>query len=77
MATKKVMKRKSAQAINHLVNAANDLRELQEIFIPHHPKFAEFFSFAITSIIVLITQLRKVFTLAWGHFPDDISKWMH
>lgn len=77
MATKKVMKRKSAQAVNHLKNAASDLFELREIFLPHHPEFTEFFDFAITTIGVLIGQLVKVFTLAWGHFPNDLTKWLH
>jgi hypothetical protein len=77
MANKKLMKRKAAQSVNHLVNAANCIVELREIFIADHPKYAEFFDFAVTSICVLIDELKNVYARAWGHFPDDLSTWMH
>lgn len=74
---KKQMKRHAAQAVSHLMDAANNLYVLKEIFLPHHPQYAEFFEFTIGGIGIMIGQLAKVFTLAWGYFPEDLDKWKH
>ena len=77
MASKKEMKRNAAKAVGHLMDAANCIFVLREIFIPAHPEFAEFFDCTITGIGIMIAQLVKVFTLAWGYFPEDLKRWMH
>jgi len=77
MASKKEMKRKAAMSLKHLLQSASCVFELREIFIPHHPQFAEFFDYVITTMGILAEQLKKVFTIAWGHFPDDLDTWLH
>jgi hypothetical protein len=77
MASKKVMKRKAAQSITHLVDSANAITELREIFIEAHPEYAEFFDFTVTGICVMIDELKKVYAKAWGYFPNDVTSWLH
>jgi len=77
MASKKEMKRKAAQSVSHLIKCGYAIYDLREIFIPSHPQFAEFFDYVIETLVLLCNQLKKVYTLAWGHFPDDLDTWIH
>lgn len=77
MTSKKLMKRKSAQSVNHLMNAVECILELKEIFLPDHPEYAKVFTVVVEGIGLLIAELTAVYARAWGYFPDDISKWMH
>lgn len=75
-AKKKIMRRKAAQAYQHLMRAIECLLFLQDIFIEHHPDYAELFNVICTGINVFMEQLEKTFTRAWGYFPDDLNKWL-
>lgn len=77
MTSKKLMKRKAAQSVNHLMSAVECILELKQIFEPDHPDYAKVYSVIVEGIGLMIAELTAIYTRAWGHFPDDLSQWMH
>lgn len=77
MTSRKKLKRKAAQSVNHLMNAVECILELKEIFEPDHPEYAKVFKVVVEGIGFLISELTVVYAKAWGYFPEDLSKWMH
>lgn len=69
------LKRKWAQAKNHLEEAASDILELQAEFNPTHPEYVELCNAVLTTIFVSMQGWDSFSLNAWGKLPKHTSDW--
>jgi len=70
-----ILKRKLAQSYNLLDTSLEYLRELEEIFRPVHPEYADFLVLIAQNIIVTQEFMMQFWEKAWGKRPRDIDAW--
>lgn len=75
-AKKKILHRKAAQVYKHLMSAIEGLIELRDYFGEFHSDWAAMFQVVLDSLMMLMQTLERLYTIAWGYFPDDINTWL-
>lgn len=75
-AKKKIMRRKAAQCIGHLMKAIECIIEIREFFLPFHADYSEMFELTCSGIMFIMEEFKSVCIKAWGYFPDDLNKWL-
>jgi hypothetical protein len=69
------LKRRWAQAKNHLEQAAVFILDVQAEFEPVHPEYAELCDYVLTSIYMSMEGWDAFCLNAWGKLPKHTSDW--
>lgn len=50
--------------------------ELQEYFGEFHDDWKEMFQVQAETLVFVLTVMERIYTLAWGYFPENLETWL-
>jgi hypothetical protein len=70
------MKRKIAQAVNHIANAVLDLEDVREEFKEAHPEHAEYLATIQINLATMREKSIQFAALAWELDETALMRWL-